>query len=266
MAKKGVRGGFIPHLGVVLYPRPPTGGATLKCGIPSPQLDWPHRCVGVHHPNLKSHSEAQELIPPNRGATQLCRIRFPDPQLKWQQKIMDLNSVAKIRLFEGFYKKNSKMAPRNPKFTKAPTNHTKTPSPYLTKKKPNFTKKKTPVVAKKNPNLTKQNPSCYQKKNLTLLGGFWRKMGGVGGGGKNGRKWGAFGNRGGGLGCTTFGIGEPFCMQTYGACAVNFQRAFHRKNWGCCFYAPSLNTGLLQFPDETNNNTLAAPCTPYIQC
>ena len=53
---------------------------------PYPQLEGPHRSVGVHIPNSRGHTEAWESVSPTRGATPKCGS--PYPQLKGQQKIL----------------------------------------------------------------------------------------------------------------------------------------------------------------------------------
>ena len=47
----------------------PTQGVTPKCGSPSPQLEGSHQSRGVHHPNLRGHTEVCESITPPQRAT-----------------------------------------------------------------------------------------------------------------------------------------------------------------------------------------------------
>ena len=56
----------------------------VECGSPSPQLAGPCQSVGVHHPNLRGHTNEWESINPTEGA--MAKRGSPSLQLQGPQR------------------------------------------------------------------------------------------------------------------------------------------------------------------------------------
>ena len=130
----------------------------------------PHRSVGVHIPNSRSHLKAWESVSPAQGAT--AKPGSPYLQLKGPQKFCGFEICGQNLAFEMGLPENPQTPPQNPQFlpNKHPTQKklAKRP-PKSYQKKPHFfpIKNTHPKKVPKHPppiSFTEKKPHCLPKK------------------------------------------------------------------------------------------------------
>ena len=78
----------------------PTQGATLKKGSVSPQLNGPYQSVGVHQPNVKSHTVEWESMTPKskatpKGGSPSLKFGSPSPEFKKPHQRVEVHCSTK---------------------------------------------------------------------------------------------------------------------------------------------------------------------------